>query len=357
MSCIYKRKLNTNFDEITYFDGLSDQEFDKIIDHSNGCRPCARLIENYEKSVLPILRAALPDKTISYQPALKPMSWWDGIASGLRVLIIEITLLVRSVVEHSTPSIARATGIIVSMLFGGVIIFGAFMLWQPTRSNNPPTANPPNDITEKTLVRPVEWNHDESLPSSLSEPPEEKEPKKPEPAAVKKARDTSDVIIGVEPTHPVDNNPNENNKPNPSQVEELPATAVKPEKPVDVRQQPVQQPSKNDPTPPDSTGYTYVTMFPDLNDPFSAVAQIKATNLQPAEIDKTECYVALSNEPTVTLLRITMKKNGSCEVGLKIGFTYAITIVAPNYDNRTIKIYVADNKLQTIPVKLKRDSN
>jgi hypothetical protein len=58
--CIQKNKWGDSFDYLTNY------EFDELIEHAETCSEHNALLNDYESSIIPILRAALPEKNINY---------------------------------------------------------------------------------------------------------------------------------------------------------------------------------------------------------------------------------------------------------------------------------------------------
>jgi hypothetical protein len=139
--CKFGFKLTRNLD------GLSDKAFDELLDHSAECPIHEGILADYERSILPLLRAALPEKVIS--PSSSPsMVSVDVICGKMFTKLFDYLDRFHSVYRFWPTLKSRLSSqapiiccILSLLLFGSAIIVGLISFLnsesQPTLSFGP----------------------------------------------------------------------------------------------------------------------------------------------------------------------------------------------------------------------------
>lgn len=327
------------------FERLTDKEFDELIEHSTICKIHADILTDYEQSILPILRASLPEKIIAFSPVsqttsslsssgVRVISW---LRSSLRKLIIEINAFLsrRRFVQYSS---LLQVGII-AILFFAVVVYGSFAVFTSLRDSTKIGASESQQIDKKEAnllnVGNKKMHRNDSntdagkgLGAIL-------------PLKIENNRQRAGYRNAPKVSVSVDNFPQAYVNQNDPLTNADMHTDSGIGKPND-------QPSLNK-TPKSETLITepqdYIEKYPALIDSTRARVDLRATNLSRQEILNTICNVELKRKPSINST-VQMDNEGMCSFGLRVSEGYVITVTTPGYEVHTFDLAV-DTQNQT----------
>lgn len=392
-NCKFQTKLGLNLDE------LDDYQFDEFLIHREECRVCLQASDDYEKSMLPILRAALPEKLIHYVPNPVPkladkqliyeLPILDWLKTVLRKSIIEFTLITRKILESARLQTQNLAYIFIWLFLGGCLAYGfSYLLRQSLIENTFQKLNAEAQAEISSLQNKsvVEISIDSSARGKSNEDVLDEKKSKVKPVTLSRNNDEgSHVDISYDTSQSSVNMPSpqqqkdinavnesdENKLLADSPTNKLPQNNSVDRTPVDLKTAKTTEelqktvnagilvtPKKSSPTV-EYTNYELINSHPNkenLKDPTFATVQLEAININNGEIDISVCSASeidrLGN-PT----SFSMKKPGICQARFKVGFTYDFEIKTPGYEAKLIRVTVSNNQIKRYKVSLRREKN
>lgn len=275
------------------FDAIPDEQFNLLLVHSDSCDYHNRLLSEYEESLIPVMRLALPEQVFHCRPRSKSVF--------LRAFYSLKRRYRNFVINRGAPIRISLTSAVISVLLMITMItsIAATFLYLDRKSGGhySTTPSPSSDTVERVTST--------KRPQSLAQP------------------DTTSIASNQLPSSlpPQKEHPSENRGPAIIVWGELPPQSTEPAA--------AQEEAKDSAPDPGKTTSTQERIV--FNGPLYTTAKFKLNNLTGDELKTATCRVVSKTNSQVFSHPVTPDKDGYCWAQLQNPGVYVLTIQASGF--------------------------